>query len=65
MDSSPRGLAELWVGVVVIAGCWGSGLARARAEARLTSDGGAAATCNGEDDGTVVPASASMHNLVN
>ena len=64
MKSLPRGCAGQWLGAAVVAGCWGSGLARAWAEARLTSDGGAAATHGGVEDGTTVPASKGRRNLV-
>ena len=65
MDGSPTVLSELWVGGAVVAGYWGCWLARARAEARLTSDGGAAATRGGDEDGTVEPASKHPRDHVN
>ena len=56
MDSSPRGFAKPWLGVVVVARGRGRGLARAGAVASRTGYGGAATTRDGEVDGGSVPA---------
>ena len=53
-----------WDGAAVKEGCRGSRLARSRAEARRTGDGGSAATHDGEGDGAGVPANARVQNLV-
>ena len=64
MKSLPKGCTGQWLGAAVVAGCWGRGLARARAEARLTSDGGAATTRGGVEDGTTVSASKHTRDYV-
>ena len=64
MVSSRRARALQRGDAGVVAGWCGTALARARAAARLTSDGGAAATRGGVEDGTTVPASKGRRNLV-
>ena len=54
-----------WDGAAVKEGCRGSRLARSRAEARRTGDGGFAATRDGNGDGTGEPANEATLNHVN